>query len=488
MDEVQQGIVAVITNHAWIYNPTFRGMRHSLMSSFQQIHIIDLHGSSKPREMPPAGYANENVFDIMKGVAITLFIKQPDLHPGIWFGDVWGRRLEKYQLCAESDYQDLASGSVNPHSPFYFFSPHTASNLSGWDDYKSLDEIFTVQSAGMLTARDNLNVAFDSNELLRRLRIFARLDVEAARNEFRLGRDRRDWQIKLAQEDLRASKLNPKLVRHVAYRPFDERVVFYTGQSKGLIEQPGKPLAEAIDISRIALGTIRRVEEGEFRHAFAYSLLADGHSVSSKETTHVFPLFILQKQPGSARMSRVENISSSFRDFIESRYDHHYTPEEILGYIYAVLHAPAYRTRYAEFLRIDFPRIPFPESADDFEALSKLGWALIQAHLLRQVPRRGLAKYPVKGDHTVEAVRYSPQEQAIWINKTQFFKPVPEDVWEFHIGGYRVLDKYLKSRKGRKLSLDEINHVAAVADSLAFTIEQMAKIDKAYNAAFAERG
>jgi predicted helicase len=178
----------------------------------------------------------------------------------------------------------------------------------------------------------------------------------------------------------------------------------------------------------------------------------------------------------------------NFRSFIDSHYEHHYAPEEILGYIYAALHAPAYRTRYAEFLRIDFARVPFPESADDFERLSELGWELVQVHLLRQLPRKGLAKYHGKGDHTVESVRYSPQEHMISVNKTQFFKPLPQVVWDFHVGGHQVLDKYLKSRKGRELSLDEINHVAAVADSLAFTIDQMAKIDFAYKKAFPDRG
>jgi predicted helicase len=179
-----------------------------------------------------------------------------------------------------------------------------------------------------------------------------------------------------------------------------------------------------------------------------------------------------------------ENITLRFRTFLEKSYEHHYTPEEILGYIYAVLHAPTYRGRYAEFLRIDFPRVRFPESADDFETLSGLGWALVQAHLLRELPRHGLAAYHGRGDHTVEAVRYAPAAEAIAINKTQCFKPVPQAVWDFHIGGYRVLDKYLKSRKGRVLSLDEIDHVGAVADSVAFTIEQMARIDEAYKAAF----
>jgi hypothetical protein len=132
--------------------------------------------------------------------------------------------------------------------------------------------------------------------------------------------------------------------------------------------------------------------------------------------------------------------------------------------------------------------VPFPKLADEFETLSGFGWALVQAHLLNELPRRGLAAYHGKGDHLVEAIRYSPDERTIAINKNQFFKPVPPAVWEFYIGGYQVLDKYLKSRKGRILSLDEINHVAAIADILAFTIDQMVKIDKAYTAAFPNRG
>jgi hypothetical protein len=489
MDEVSEGIVAVITSHAWIYNPTFRGMRQSLLKSFQQVHIVDLHGSSKPKENAPDGFENENVFDIMKGVAITILVKKRGLKSGVWFGDVWGRRLEKYEICAASGYAALATERVEPESPFYFFSPHTTGVVSGWSEYESLEDIFTVQSTGMLTARDRLNVAFEDDELLRRLRIFSSLDPELARKDFQLGPDKRDWKIILAQEDILKSKLNRSFLRRVAYRPFDERVVFYTGQSKGLIGQPGKPLADAIDVSGLALGTTRRVEEGEFRHSFIYSRLPDGHSVSSKETTHVFPLYLkVTSSGGVSRDRRIENFSSSFRTFIDSRYERHYTPEEILGYIYAILYAPTYRTRFAEFLRMEYPRVPFPEVADEFENLSGLGWALVQAHLLQELPARGLATYHGKGDHKVDAVRYSPREQTVSISKTQFFKAVPPDIWGFHIGGYPVLDKYLKSRKGRTLSLDEINHFAAIADSLAFTIVQMTKIDKAYTTAFPDGG
>lgn len=224
----------------------------------------------------------------------------------------------------------------------------------------------------------------------------------------------------------------------------------------------------------------RQIGTATWRHAFIADAPANDCVISnrSREANQVFPLSRFNSQGAPA-----ENLSPKFRTFLDARYEHHYSPEEILGYIYAVLYAPAYRARYAEFLRIDFPRIPFPESAEHFEALSGLGWALVQAHLLRELSRPGLAAYHGKGDHAVEAVRYSPEEQAVWINKSQFFKPVPQAVWDFHIGGYQALEKYLKSRKGRTLSLDEIDHVSAVANSLAFTIEQMAAIDAAYPAA-----
>jgi len=198
------------------------------------------------------------------------------------------------------------------------------------------------------------------------------------------------------------------------------------------------------------------------------------------DITYGFPL--LKRRDGG------ESLNPQFRSFIDTRYVHHFSVEEIFGFIYAILHAPAYRARYGKFLRLDFPRVPFPEDSEDFERLSNLGWALVEAHLLRNFPRRSLAAYNGKGDHGVEFVRYSAVDQSIAINETQSFKPVPKAVLDFHIGGYQVLDKYLKSRKGRKLSLDEIDHVAKIADTLAFTIDQMAKIDEAYVAAFPERG
>jgi hypothetical protein len=243
----------------------------------------------------------------------------------------------------------------------------------------------------------------------------------------------------------------------------------------------------------------RQIGIAEWRHIFVADQPAESCCISdgTTEQNYCFPLYLY----GQNHESRVENLSPTFREWLDKKYQQHISPEEVIGYTYSVLHAPTFRARYAEFLRIDFPRIPFPETKGDFDALSKLGWALLQAHLLRpnsggRYCRRiscadflGMGSLNTGGRAITSSKRYATiQNRGSGSNETQLFVPVPQAVWDFQIGGYQVIDKYLKSRKGRKLSLDEINHVAAVADALAFTIEQMAKIDEAYLTAFPERG
>lgn len=248
--------------------------------------------------------------------------------------------------------------------------------------------------------------------------------------------------------------------------------------------------------ANIALITTRSTKGENFQHALVVDKMVEAISLSENTSNNsfVFPLYLYQADSASKVEKagddhrpdevRAENIDSDFRRWLDEKYSNHFSPEEIMGYIYAVIYANAYRQSFVEFLRRDFPRIPFPETKKDFDALSQLGQALVEAHLLRKLKPGKLGVYHGTGGHEVEAPRYSSQEEAIWISKTRCFKPVPGPVWNFHIGGYQVLDKYLKSRKGRKLTLDEADHVTAVANVLAFTIEQMKAIDKAYGAAF----
>lgn len=473
MDSVDEGIVGVITNHSWLDNPTFRGMRQSLMRSFEQIHIIDLHGSSTKREQAPDGSKDENVFDIKQGVAISLFVKRPGLERGVWRRDLWGKRLAKYKLLASTKLKAMDFENIKPSSPDYFCYNLNYAKLAEYERGIPVPDIMPVSSVGIVTGRDKLTIAYSEEEIRDRTADFVRRDVESAREHFGLREDVEDWKVRWAQEDI---KKGGNVIR-ILYRPFDNRYTFYSGRSRGFHVRPRDDISRQLLRPNLALITSRLTKGEVFRHVQITDKPAEVICMSSKTSNNgfVFPLRIENDQ---------ENLSEGFRDFIDSRYDHHHSPEEILGYVYAILHAPEYRRRYVEFLRAGFPRIPFPENAGKFESLSSLGWALVRAHLLRDVSHRGLASYHGQGNHTIEAVRYSTEEEAVHINKAQNFKPVPQTVWEFEIGGYQVLDKYLKSRKGRTLTLAEIGHVAKVADSLAFTMEQMAAIDIAYRSAF----
>jgi predicted helicase len=494
MDAVEEGIVGVITNHSWLDNPTFRGMRQSLERTFDQIWIVDLHGSTKPKELAPADAQNENVFDIQKGVAITLLVKKPGAPKSIRFSELWGSRIQKYKAAAEAEINDLPWKDVPYFKPYYLFRPL---DWTGWESYKSgwsiadslspagqKAQIFDLNVLGFQSHRDHFAVAFQRSEIETRSKdmIDITLSDSQLAKKYRL-KNNRDWKLCDARKELRGNEHWQRSVMQCAYRPFDSPYCFYGPE---FMDYPRRELLDHVSHrNNISLVVSRQIGTAHWRHAFIASEPANDCLISdeSREANQVFPLWRFDDPD-----VRHENLSTAFRAFIDACYEHPYTPEEILGCIYAVLHAPTYRARYAEFLRIDFPRIPFPEKAADFEALSLLGWALIQVHLLLVLPRTQLAEYHGKRDDTVEAVGYSPEEQTVSINKSQSFKPVPNNVWDFRIGGYQVIDKYLKSRKGRKLTLDEINHVSAIADSLAFTIAQMTKIDAAYRAAFPDRG
>jgi hypothetical protein len=410
------------------------------------------------------------------------------LERGVWRGDLWGTRLNKYKATASGNLHTVDFTRIEPAAPHYLFVNEDATNRDAYERGISVQHVFVLGGTGIITKRDKLAIHFQKDEVWSVVREFSRMPPEEARRHFKLPADVRDWNVADAQADILRDGPDGNRIRRILYRPFDERFTYYTGRARGFLGWPVERIAknfgeyrvdqrEYVDHKNIGLITTRITKDEDT--VFVTTDPIAHKSTSVYDISYVFPLQLSDGQQ--------ENLSREFRAFIDGRYEHHYTPEEILGYIYAVLHAPTYRQRYAEFLRIDFPRVPFPEEAEDFESLSGLGWALVQAHLLRELPRRRLAEYHGQGSHTVEAVRYSPAEQAIWINKAQSFKPVPQSVWNFRVGGYQVLDKYLKSRRGRALSLDEINHVARVADSLAFTIDLMAKIDAAYRAAFPEQ-
>lgn len=481
---VEKGIVGIITNHSWLDNPTFRGMRQSLMRSFQQIYVLDLHGNAKKKERAPDGSKDENVFDIEQGVAISLFVKRPGLKRGVWRGDFWGTRLGKYRAALSAQVSKQQYSQLSPTEPFFNFVIDDATLRTEYEkETWPIPKIFRVNVLGFQTHRDDFAIAFDKTEIKQRISdlLNERITDEVLRDRYQLT-DNRDWKLSEARSALDHLEHPYRKIISCDYRPFDVRACYFGNEA---MDYPRRELTDHIaGRSNFSLGVGRAgnaVPDRPWELAWVSELPIDAN-IFRRGGISVSPLYLFQQK------EKVESFTDAFRTFLDAHYDHHYMPEEVLGYIYAVLHAPTYRVRYAEFLRHDFPRVPFPDTNGDFEKLSKLGWALVEAHLLRAVPPGKLARYHGKGDHVVEAVRYSEAEQAIWINKSQCFKPVPKTVWNFHIGGYQVLEKYLKSRKSRTLSLDEIDHLTAVAGSLAFTIQQMEKIDKAYKKAFPAGG
>jgi Type ISP C-terminal specificity domain/N-6 DNA Methylase len=495
MDEVEEGIVGIITNHNYLDGPTFRGMRQQLLSTFNQIFVLDLHGSAQRTENVPLGTRDENVFDIRPGVAIILLVKNRKIEGSVRHANLWGRREAKYRVLAQNSIRDIEWKVVRPVSPNYFFEEEI--EVEDVANGRSLDEMFTIGTTALQTSRDEFALSFSESDLIRRVKDLRNLDKPDTEFTHLLRKKKESqlpagdsgfWNLKNARKEL--NERSSVEIAPLMYRPFDIRYLIY---DDAIVHRMKREVSDQMRQDNLSLLVPRQLSSMDYRHVFVTTLVSEMCVVSAatKEQNRVFPLYryeLTRKQdPASKKAvhnSRVENFSADFREFLDGRYEHHYTPEEVFGYVYAVLHAPTHRERYADFLRIDFPNVPFPLKAPNFETLSVLGWSLVQAHLLREVPRKSLAAYHGKGDHRIEGVHYSSEEQAISINNTQCFKPVPDGVWAFRIGGYQVLDKYLKSRKGRTLSLDEINHVAAIADSLAFTIEQMAEIDKAYKTAF----
>ena len=322
----------------------------------------------------------------------------------MWRADWWGHRLAKYQAGAEQTMETVEWQKLEPRAPDFLMLAQDYDEKARYGRGWKVTDIFPTNSVGIVTARDNLCIHFDEVSLMKTVREFAALDPEAARQKYKLAKDVDDWKIGWAQADVNDHEADERYATKILYRPWDDRWSYLTGRSRGFICRPRQDVMRHMTRDNIGLIT-SRLTKGEVLQTRQVSDKIVEVICMSPNTSNngfLFPLYLQSEGD-----SQSENLSSDFRAFIDARYEPHYTPEEILGYIYAVLHAPTYRAKYSEFLRIDFPRVPFPDSADDFESLSGLGWALVQAHLLRELPRRKLADYHGKGDHTVESVTYS---------------------------------------------------------------------------------
>ncbi len=518
-----EGILAFITSNTYIDGITHRRMRESLQDTFTDIYILNLHGSSMRYEQSPDGSKDENVFDIRQGVAVGIFIKKggkASQKANVYYSDLWGSRQTKYNSLLDTDISNTDWIKLAPEKPWWFFVPKEKQSSEEYNTFPSLTSAYQVFGNGIGTDRDGLFYDFDYNILSTRIEKF--YSPEALNPPFSEDYKVRDSSSYPLLSRRSATQFSTSCLTNCLYRPFDKRWLYYDPK---LISRPASSVMQQFQRSNLALLVTRQISTGEFRHVFISNTISDRDplSLATRERTQVFPLYLYptddaakQKSlpdaipplaggqrgvwpPDKANGDRIPNLNPEFVKTMEEKLglvfqpgqtfevletSKVFTPEDIFHYIYAIFHSPTYRSRYAEFLKIDFPRAPLTSDVGLFRALCGLGQELVGLHLLES-PAVGqlITSYPVAGDNRVEKgyPKYTPptaqQPGRVHLNKTQYFEGVPPDVWEFQVGGYQVCDKWLKDRRGRQLPYADLTHYQQVVVALQETIRLMQEID-----------
>ena len=521
LDGTGVGVHGYISNHGYLDNPTFRGMRWSLMQSFRRIRVLDLHGNLKKKEAPPGGGRDVNVFDIQQGVAIGLFTKAAAAGRCVCHTDLWGEREQKYRWLWEHGSADTEWVRLEPGPPFHLFEPFDDAGTGAYYDWPAINEVMPVNSVGIVTARDHLTIHFDPETAWETVSDFSRIGEEAARAKYRLRRDVQSWKVRWAQDDVRASGPSRSHLAPIVYRPFDRRWTYYTGKSGGFICRPiGDLMPHMLAGENVALMTCRQSIGNGWKHLLATRLITDNSMVSNRtrERGYLFPVY-LYPGVGSADTSlfsrwtkgkdgRTPNLDSGFVEQIAAATELRFVsdgrgdlrkafgPEDVLAWIYAVFHSPCYRERYEAQLKLDFPRVPLPRSAELFRRLAEVGHDLLALQLLES-PKLDKSITTYTGPKNPEVGRVGWSNGTVWLDAgktnareghratkpgTICLRGVPEEVWDFHIGGYQVCHKWLKDRKGRTLSDEDVSHYQKIVVALNETIRITAEIDEVIEA------
>lgn len=475
VEKNKTGIVAMITNNSFIKGITHRQMRKHLLETFDDIYVIDLHGDAKKKEKAIDGGKEENVFDIQQGVAISVFIRKSNAKKtlgNVYHLDSYGTRETKFKQLNEYEFKNIKWIKLNYSDPYYFFIPKDFVLEETYKNGFSIVNLFSEYNSGIQTKRDGVAINYTTIEMENVINDFNNLTVNKIRLKYQLPEDGRDWKIEWAKNDLKKNfSIEP-----IYYRPFDIRFTTYTGKSKGFLAYPReKTSRHFIDKENIGLIAPRQcVGKGGFEHGLVTKIIidiavGDAHSGSG---TYLFPLYLYMEDG-----TKIPNLKKEIVDEVEKKVGK-VTPEDILDYIYAVLHSPTYRKKYKEFLKIDFPRVPYPKDKSTFQKLVKLGTELRSLHLLESPKvNQFITTFPImEGNEEVEKIKY--EKGKVWINKLQYFGNVPDIAWNFYIGGYQPAQKWLKDRKGRTLTNNDIEHYQKIIVALAETERIMKEIDK----------
>ncbi len=458
IESLGHGLFGFISNNGFLDNPTFRGLRRSLLECYDELYILNLHGSARKKEETPQGAKDENVFNIMQGVSINLFVKKAQAtKQKIYYYDVYGQRAEKYAFLAQNDLNSIEWLELAPREPFYLLIPQETPLLEEYEQGFSVQEMFQISSVGIVTGKDRIFIANNTKSLKEQVLKYC--------NEF-----------------------NEQCVKDIHYRPFDIRKVYYDTKKlerarentfKHMLPPPTNPKTPNQTRKNVALNIARQSKmHGEWRYVMAHKELVDINLIASAGSMGVgynYPLYQFNNP------NYTENFTPEFRSFIDKHYSHHFEPLEVLGYIYALLYSPNYRKRYEDFLKADYPKILFTKNKDLFRVLSLLGIELIGLHVLNKESLNysfeklkdatiGESYYKEAHDRNpiIKKPSHKKPEQRLYINHSAYFRGVSEEIYHYMIGGYGVLEKYLKSHKDEPCDFDHVTNIIKV---IARTIE-----------------
>jgi hypothetical protein len=509
IEQTGQGVIGYITNNVYLDGLTHRRMRESLLETFDEIYVLNLHGSAKKQEVVPTdGSKDDNVFDITVGVAIVLFVKLPPDKTAkgakakkkpttIHHADLWGLRKNKYDWLNGHNATNTEWTVFQPDAPDFRFVPRNAKHEAEWNKGWSIRDIFPISNNGLKTDRDELFFDFDRKELEQRMTTFFTPDAPATFLQQYRVEDSSSYDIETRRRERKFSK---NAIQRCLYRPFDFRWLYYdVGLTSRPAEKVMKHLLAGNNLALCALRQSRRGEDGAF---LATDALVNKDAVSLFDIGTIFPLYLYangesedQAELVPHENGRRPNLSAEFvKQFAETvglqfvadgRGDLKKTfgPEDIFDYTYAIFYSPSYRERYIEFIKLDFPRVPIPDDAVFFRKFCLFGSKLVALHTMKAEGDTSVG-FDVPGSNIVEHISYVPvnketgiRQGRVHINAKQYFEGISPAVWQMHIGGYQVCEKWLKDRKGRALDADDIEHYQRTVSALAETRSVMAQID-----------
>lgn len=489
IEKTGEGVLGFITNHGYIDNPTFRGMRWHLMKTFDKIYVLDLHGNSNKKEAAPDGSNDVNVFDIKQGVAIIIGVKhraaKGERKPAdVYHASLWGARQSKYDSLSRAELSSVPWTLLSPDPKYWMFYPINQKLLKAYDTGFELPSFMPVNSVGIVTANDSLTIDMDPGELSQRIHSFSVMEEGEALQKYGRRKNGRiseaeDWKVSWAQRDIALHLPGAQPVQ-ICYRPFDARWTYYTGTSRGFHCRPrAEVMRHLVGRENLALCVPGQTKDG--LGGIAVQTIAGHKSFSAYDITSLFPLYLYPTEQDLDQIRCINLDPKLWKKLRALAKDAaHGEPDEVatFDYIYGVLHCPAYRETYAEFLKIDFPRIPWPASPAEFWDIAAKGGELRRLHLMQPAAIGSTPYlYTGEGDDVVEAPRLDGDR--IWINATQGFDAVPPAAWDFWIGGYQPAQKWLKDRKGRVLSFEDLQHYQCILKILSETDRIMSTITMA---------